>query len=253
MDLHLKGKKAIITGGTKGIGRAVADGLAAEGCDVALCARNADEVAAAVKALEAKGVKAAGGTLDIGDGPALKAWVAQAGKALGGIDILVCNASAIAINKDEAAWQAEFNVDLMGSVRAVEAAMPFLEQSKAASIVLISSVSGFEIDFATGPYSTMKGALIHYGASLATQFAAKGIRANTVSPGNTYFKDGVWHRIEQNAPDLFKSTLAANPMGRMARPEEIANAVIFLASPAASFVSGTNLVVDGRLTKRVQY
>lgn len=253
MDLQLKGKKAVVTGGTKGIGRAVAEGLAAEGCDVALCARNADEVAATVKTLQAKGVRASGAAVDVGDGPKLKAWIADAGKALGGIDILVANVSALAINKDEAAWQSEFDVDLMGTVRAVEAAMPFLEQSTAASIVVISSVSGFEIDFATGPYSTMKAALIHYAASLSTQLAGKGIRANTVSPGNTYFKDGVWHRIEQGVPDLFKSALAANPMGRMARPDEIANAVVFLASPAASFVTGTNLVVDGGLTKRVQY
>lgn len=253
MDLQLRGKKAVVTGGTKGIGRSVAEGLAAEGCDVALCARNADEVAATVKALEAKGVKASGAAVDVGDGPKLKAWIGEAGKALGGIDILVANVSALAINKDEAAWQSEFNVDLMGTVRAVEAAMPFLEQSQAASIVVVSSVSAFEIDFAAGPYSTMKAALIHYASSLSTQLAGKGIRANTVSPGNTYFKDGVWHRIEQGVPDLFKSALAANPMGRMARPDEIANAVVFLASPAASFVTGANLVVDGGLTKRVQY
>ncbi len=253
MDLHLKGKKAIVTGGTKGIGRAVAEGLAAEGCDVAICSRNADEVAAAVKALQGKGVKATGAKVDVGDGPALKSWIADAGKALGGVDILVCNVSALAIDKNDESWQAEFNVDMMGTVRAVDAAMPLLEKSSAGSIVVISSVSGFEIDFAAGPYGAMKAALIHYCAGLSTQLAPKGIRANTVSPGNTYFKDGVWNKIEQGMPDFFKMALGMNPMGRMAKPEEIANAAVFLASPAASFITGTNLVVDGALTKRVQF
>lgn len=253
MDLQLKGKKAVVTGGTKGIGRAVAEGLAAEGCDVAFCARNAAEVVSTAAALQSKGIKASGAAVDVGDGAALKAWIGEAAEALGGIDILVANVSALAINKDEASWQQEFNVDLMGTVRAVEAAMPFLEKSSAASIIGISSVSGFEIDFAAGPYGAIKAALIHYMSGLSTQLAPKGIRANTVSPGNTYFKDGVWHRVEQGMPDFFKTALAMNPMGRMARPEEIANAVVFLASPAASFITGTNLVVDGALTKRVQF
>ncbi len=253
MDLELKGKKAIVTGGTKGIGRATAEKLAAEGADVAICARNADEVAATVKALQAKGVKASGAAIDIAKASDLKKWVADSAAALGGIDIVVCNVSALAVNKDEESWAAEFNVDMMGTVRAIEAAMPYLEKSKAGSIVVISSVSGLEIDFAAGPYGAMKAALIHYTSGLSSQLASKGIRANTVSPGNTYFKDGVWHRIEQGMPDLYKSALASNPMGRMAKPEEIANAVVFLASPAASFVTGTNLVVDGALTKRVQF
>jgi 3-oxoacyl-[acyl-carrier protein] reductase len=198
-------------------------------------------------------VKASGAALDIGDGNALRKWIGEAAATLGGIDIVVCNVSALAIDRNEESWQSEFNVDLMGTVRAIDAAMPFLEKSKAGSIVVISSVSGVEIDFAAGPYGAMKAALIHYTSGLSNQLAPKGIRANVVSPGNTYFKDGVWHRIEQGMPDLYKSALASNPMGRMARPEEIANAVAFLASPAASFVTGTNLMVDGALTKRVQF
>ena len=253
MDLGLKGKKAIVTGGTKGIGRRCAEGLAAEGVDVAICARNADDVKATVKALAAKGVKAFGSAVDVGDAAALRNWVASAAKDLGGIDIVVSNVSALAINPDEESWQKEFNVDMMGTVRVIETAMPWLEKSAAASVVVISSVSGVEIDFAAGPYGAMKAALIHYAAGLSNKLAPKHIRVNTVSPGNTYFPGGVWNQIEQGMPDLYKSSLAANPMGRMAKPEEVANGVVFLASPVASFITGTNLMVDGALTKRVQF
>jgi 3-oxoacyl-[acyl-carrier protein] reductase len=142
---------------------------------------------------------------------------------------------------------------MLGSVRLVSAAMPFLEQSQAPSIVTVSSVSGREIDFAAGAYGTFKAAIVHYTQGLAYQLAAKGIRANSVSPGNTYFPGGVWESIEQNNPAPYAEALALNPTGRMARPEEIARAAVFLASPAASFVTGTNLVVDGALTRGVQY
>lgn len=253
MDLGLKGLKAVITGGTKGIGRAIADTLAAEGCHVGLCARNADEVKQAVAALEAKGVKATGAAVDVADGAALKAWVADAASALGGLDIIVANVSALAVGKDDAAWQRCFEVDMMGTVRAVDAAMPFLEKSKHGAILVVSSVSGIEIDFAAGSYGAMKAALINYASGLSTLLAPKGIRANTISPGNTYFEGGIWQQIERNMPDLFKASLALNPTGRMASAQEIANGAAFLVSPAASFVTGANLVVDGALTKRVQY
>ena len=140
----------------------------------------------------------------------------------------------------------------MHSVRTVEAALSFLERSDAASIVFISSVSGREIDFAAGPYGAFKAALIHYAQALAYRHAAQGIRANTVSPGNTYFEGGVWQQIEKGNPDFFQTALALNPTGRMGKPEEMARAVVFLASPAASFITGTNLVDDGALTRGVQ-
>lgn len=253
MDLGLAGMKAIVTGGTKGIGRAVAEHFAAEGVDVAICARNADEVAQTVKDLVGRGVRATGRALDVADGPALTQWVADVGAEFGGIDIVVSNVSALAIGQDEAAWQAEFNTDMMGTVRAVNAAMPFLEKSKAASIVVISSVSGREVDFAAGPYGVFKAALIHYTKGLSYQLAAKNIRVNALSPGNTYFPGGVWEKIEHGNPALFKEALSLNPTGRMGKPEEMARGVVFLASPAASFITGTNLVVDGALTRGVQF
>ncbi len=253
MDLQLKGLKAIVTGGTKGIGRAIAETLAAEGADVAICARNAAEVSEAVAALTAKGVKASGKVVDVSDGPALAAWVQEAGTDFGGLDIVVANVSALAIPDEEENWTKTFETDLMGTVRLVNAAMPFLEKSKAAAIVTISSVSGREIDFAAGPYGTFKAAIIHYTQGLANQLAGKGIRANTVSPGNTYFEGGVWHKIKDGNPELYKTALDLNPTGRMGTPQEMANAAVFLASPAASFITGTNLVVDGALTRGVQF
>jgi 3-oxoacyl-[acyl-carrier protein] reductase len=253
MDLGLKGRTALITGGTKGIGQAIAQTLAADGAHVAICARNAAEVEQSVQELARHGVKAFGRAVDVGDGAALQAWVTDAAAALGGIDIVVANVSALAISNDESGWQQGFQVDMMGTVRLVNAAMPFLEKSSHASIVTISSVSGREIDFAAGPYGAFKAAIVHDTQGLAYHLAGKHIRANSVSPGNTYFAGGVWNQIEVGNPELYKQALAMNPTGRMATPQEIANAVAFLASPAASFVTGTNLVVDGALTKGVQF
>lgn len=252
MDLGLKGKKALVTGGTKGIGQAIARTLAAEGAHVSICARKLGEVEQEVAALKAMGVTAFGSALDVADGKALSDWVAASADALGGIDIVVANVSALAIGKDEESWKRGFETDLMGTVRLVDAAMPWLEKSTAGSIVAISSVSGREIDFAAGPYGAFKAALIHYAQGLANQLACRGIRANTVSPGNTFFEGGVWDQIKSGNPQLYSQALALNPTGRMGTPQEMANAVAFLASPAASFVTGTNLVVDGALTRGVQ-
>lgn len=252
MDLGLTGKRVLVTGGTKGIGRACALRFAAEGAGVSVCARNPEEVTATVEALRGKDVPAHGTALDVADKDALAAWVSEAAAALGGIDVVVANVSALAVADDEAAWQAGHEVDVMHTVRLVNAAMPWLEASDAAAICAVASVSGREIDF-TGPaYGAFKAALVHYVQGLAYKLAGKGIRANAVSPGNIYFKDGIWARIERDNPELFNQALSLNPMGRMGKPEEVAAGVAFLCAPISAFTSGTNLVIDGALTKGVQ-
>ena len=170
---------------------------------------------------------------------------------LGGIDVAVANVSALAIGAGEDNWKAGFEVDLMHTVRMSETATPYLEASKG-SFVAVSSVSGREVDFAKDAYGTMKAAVVHYVSGLALQLAPSGARANCVSPGNTYFPGGVWEGIEGGNPDLFSLAMSLNPTGRMATPQEIAYAVVMLASPRASFITGTNLVVDGALTRGVQ-
>jgi 3-oxoacyl-[acyl-carrier protein] reductase len=251
LDLQLKGKKAIVTGGTRGIGRAIAEELASEGCDVAICARNREQIDETVKALGKHGIKARGSPVDVADTAAQRRWVAEAAQALGGLDIFVANVSALAVSADEASWRKSFDIDVMGTVAGVEAALPLLEKSAAGSIVIIGSVAAVEVSGPTRPYNAVKAALMPYMKSLAQNYARKNVRVNMVSPGTIYFKGGVWHVREEKQPELFKAAFARNPMGRMGKPEEVANAVVFLASPRASFITGANLIVDGAVTQRV--
>lgn len=256
MDLNLRGKKCVILGGTRGIGRAIAETLADEGADVAICARNADQIKAAVADLKAKGVNATGGSVDVTDGDALKAWITTAGNELGGIDILVSNAGAMAQGNDEASWKQNFNLDILGAVNAFEAAEPFLgkaaDANGDAAFVIIASISAAVADQA-GSYGPIKAALIHMAKGLARQHAKRGVRTNVVSPGMVYFEGGIWHQVEQNMPDFFKQALSRNPTGRCATPQEIANAAVFLASPVSSYTTGSNLIVDGTVSNRVNF
>ena len=256
MDLQLAGKKAIVTGASRGIGRAIAELLAAEGADVAICARGADQVTEAVASLRAKGVKAYGQAVDIADGPAFKAFIAASAQQLGGLDILVSNASALGTGASEEQWQKLYDIDLMGAVRAFDAAKPFLvEAAKAngdAAFVIISSVSAAETGNVS-PYGAIKASLIHYAKGVAKENAPIGLRANVVSPGTVFFEGGVWGNVKATAPQFFETMLKRNPTGRMAKPEEIANATVFLASPVSAFTTGVNLLVDGAISQRVNF
>lgn len=251
MDLQLTGKRVLVTGGTRGIGRAIVGGFLDEGAVVGFCARSSDEISDTEKALQDRG-RATGSVVDVGDADALAAWVQQSAEGFGGLDVVVANVSALAIPDTEENWLSSLNVDLMHTVRLARAAMPYLERSAAGSIIAISSVSGRESDFASGPYGTAKTAIVGYIHGLALQLAEKNIRANTVSPGNTYFEGGVWASIETGNPELYSTAVGLNPTGHMGTPDEVANAVVFLASPKASRISGTNLVVDGALTRGIQ-
>jgi NAD(P)-dependent dehydrogenase (short-subunit alcohol dehydrogenase family) len=251
MDLGLKGKRAVVTGGTRGIGRAIAETLAAEGASVAICARKASEVEQTVAALKSKGVEAYGAVVDIAQAEVYKAWIESAAQAMGGIDIFVANVSG-GPGMGEAAWRTNFEVDLLGTTRGIEAAMPALKASGAGSIVIISSTAAVETFLMPQPYNAIKAALITHGKQLSQAVAADGIRVNCVSPGPIYFPGGAWQYFETNMPEVFKSTQAQIARGSMGTPQEVANAVVFLASPAASLITGVNLVADGGFTKRVQ-
>jgi NAD(P)-dependent dehydrogenase (short-subunit alcohol dehydrogenase family) len=257
MDLGLGGKKAIVTGAGRGIGRAIAEVFADEGCDVGICDRDPATLAAAVQALAAKGIRATGRVLDVSDGAALKDWVAATGRELGGIDILVSNVSAMGGLTGDEGWRRYFEIDLMGTVRAVEAALPMLEKSRAAAIVQIASIAAIEVGHDVFPdgflqaYGAMKAALINYIAEISRSLGPKGIRANAVSPGQIYFPGGVWHKREQEGNPMYQKALAKIRVGRFGRPDDVARAVAFLASPAAGFISGANLVIDGAFTRRV--
>jgi 3-oxoacyl-[acyl-carrier protein] reductase len=256
MDLGLAGKRAIVTGASRGIGRAIAERLAAEGCSVAICARNGEEVATAVTAIQKLATRDAvvtGGAADVADNAGLTAWIDSVAASFGGLDIVVANVSALAGTPDEASWRLGMEIDMLGTVRTVDAAMPHLEKSDCASVVAVSSTAALEAFGGPRPYNAIKAAVINYMSNLATAFAPKQVRANTVSPGTIYFDDGVWGERKREQPEIYEYALGNNPMGRMGTPAEVANAVAFVASPAASFITGANLVVDGGFTRRVQY
>ena len=168
------------------------------------------------------------------------------------MDIFISNTSG-GNAPGEQGWRNNFEVDLMGAVRGVELLQPHLERSDSASVVFISTTAALEMFIAPGPYGALKAALINYASALSQALAVKGIRVNTVSPGPIYFEGGTWQMVEKSYPALYASTLGQIPAGRFGTPEEVARVVAFLASPAASLVTGINLVTDNGFTKRVQF
>jgi 3-oxoacyl-[acyl-carrier protein] reductase len=254
MDLGLAGKRAVISGGSRGIGRCIATRLLDEGASVALGARGKETLDAAVAELSEKGV-VHGSTVDASDGEAVTAWIAEAADRLGGIDIVVGNASAGGGGgATDEAWEAHLRVDVLALVHMVDAALPHLRASSSGSIIAIST-SGAVEHFGRGAsaYNGIKAAVINYVAGLSQGLAKDGIRANCVSPGPIFIEGGSWDVIRQHRPEVYEATLATLPMGRYGTAEEVANVVAFLASPSASWVTGENIVVDGGFTRRVAY
>lgn len=253
MDLGLRGKKALITGATRGIGRAIAEVLIEEGCDVALCSRKGDAVDKAVDALSRPDRTVWGAPCDVGDDTAFQDWLDQAVSTLGGADIFIPNVSAVSDIENVDNWQTCFNVDMMHTVRGCQAMAPHLAKSGDGAIVLISSIGALEHFGAPTAYNALKAALLTYSKQLAKSVGGSDIRVNAVSPGPILCEDGVWDRVRRDNPDQYKAAETRHPAGRLGTPEEVARAVVFLASPAASWITGTNLIVDGGFTERVQF
>lgn len=249
MDLGLAGKRAIITGATRGIGRAIAEHLLAEGVSLAICARDQAAVDEAVAALQG-GPKVVGAAVDVGDAEALKAWVESAAEELGGIDIFVSNVS---VGNGPEKWEAAFNADLMGTVRGCEAVIPHMEKAGGGAIVMISTTAAFEIWNGAHAYGVFKAGLMNYAKNLAELQAPKQIRVNSLAPGPVYFEGGAWTNIEVQFPDFFAKVKGSIPMGRMGSPADIAKAVTFLVSDAAAYITGVTLTVDGGRTRAVDF
>lgn len=253
MDLGLKGRKAIITGSTRGIGRAIAEQLAAEGVDVAIGARDEAATREAGEAIRSThGCKVFAKPVNVKDADAYKAWLTEAAEELGGVDIFVPNVSGGGGMDSEKNWWRNFEIDVLHTVRGCETLLPQLKASDAGSIVIIGSTNAVETFMGPMAYNAMKAALITYAKQLSQFVAKRGVRVNVVSPGPIYFEGGAWEMIKGAVPKMYESTLEQIPTGRMGTPEEVARVVTFLASPAASLVTGVNLVADNGFTKRVQ-
>ena len=257
MDLKLKGRRALVTGATRGIGLRIARQFADEGVDLGICARTADAVQQTVSALRQKGVEVHGEAVDITDGDAYTAWISNMAEKLGGIDIFISNVSAGPRDAGEAGWRNMFESDMLGAVRGCETALPWLRKSDAAAVVLISSISGVMSKVLPAPgiyaYGSLKAALIAYGAQLSKDLAKENIRVNMVSPGPIYFEGGPWDMFKQHMPEAYNDAVEKCVVGRLGTPEEVASAVVFLASPVSGFTIGQNLHVDGGYMQHIAF
>lgn len=256
MNIDFTGKKAIITGASRGIGYATAQTLAAAGADLSICARHRGHLESALQALRRYGTRVHGDVVDVADGPNLQKWVNESIARLGGVDIVVANPSAFGVGSSEADWQGSVDVDLMGSVRLINATLAELERAAArhgdAAIIMLSSVIAAETDTESA-YGAIKAALIHYAKGVARRLAPKHVRVNLVSPGTIFCDGGFWDQAKQNMPELYEAYFRRNPTGRMGTAQEVANVIAFLASPAASFTTGANIIVDGAFSARVNF
>jgi 3-oxoacyl-[acyl-carrier protein] reductase len=245
MELNLKGRRVIVAGGSRGIGRSIALGFAQAGAAVSICARGAEALEATRRELAAFGGAVHAAPCDLSDAAAIAGYIPAAAAALGGVDILVNNASGFGRGDDEASWEASISVDLMAAVRASREAMPFLMQGTSPTIIHISSGSGLNPSVRTPAYGAAKAAVNHYTRTQAAALAKHGIRVNCVAPGSIEFPGGSWERRKTEDPKLYNGILNSMPAGRLGRPEEVANVVMFLASDLAIWVTAQIIQVNG--------
>ena len=245
MDLHLAEKKVIVTGASKGIGLAIANEFAKEGASVSICARGRDSLESARELVAGNGGIVYADICDVSDKKNLIKYIENAVQNLGGLNILVNNPSGFGRSDDEDGWQAGIDVDLMALVRASWTAVPFIEKTGGGSIIHTSSISGLTSSLRTPPYGAVKAAVIQYTKTQALQLASKNIRVNCIAPGSIDFPGGTWDDAKKNNPKLYAGIQNSIPFGRLGRPEEVAELALFLASDAASWVTGETVAVDG--------
>ncbi|MBV8911504.1 MAG: SDR family oxidoreductase [Acetobacteraceae bacterium] len=243
--MEFTGRRVLVMGASRGIGRSIALAFARQGAAVAICARGAEALAATRRELEAAGAMAYAAPVDLAKAEDIARFVPAAAEALGGMNVLVNNASGFGRNDDEEGWAACINVDLMGTVRASHVALPYLERAGEGAIVNISSISALRATKRNPPYAAIKAAIDQYTSDQARVLAARGIRVNAVAPGSIEFPGGTWERRRTEDPALYNAVLGEIPFGRLGRPEEIAEVVLFLASRRASWITGQSIVVDG--------
>ncbi|WP_430389326.1 SDR family NAD(P)-dependent oxidoreductase [Dyella sp. 20L07] len=237
--------RVVIAGGSKGIGRSMALAFAQAGACVSVCARGETALNDVRHAIASFGVTAHTRRCDLADGASIEAYIQEAAETLGGIDVLINNASGYGFSDDDESWEAGFQVDLMAAVRASRFALPYLKASSHACILHTSSIAAFHPGVRGPAYAAVKAALNQYTTSQALSLAEHRIRVNAIAPGSIEFPDGLWDRRKTEAPELYQRTLAKIPFGRFGKPEEIAHAALFLASPFASWITGQTLCVDG--------
>ncbi|TCR62544.1 SDR family NAD(P)-dependent oxidoreductase [Bosea sp. BK604] len=245
MQISFKDKKVVIAGGSRGIGRSIALAFAAAGADVAICARTQQGLTLAEAELKRHGGKVFAAPCDLAEAAAVTRFVNEAAEALGGIDVLVNNASGFGMKNDESGWLASVNVDLMATVRATDAAIPYMEKAGGGAIINVSSISGLLAVPRSLPYAALKAAVVNYTMGQGRALAPKGIRVNAIAPGSIEFPGGSWESRKVSDPELYRRTLDSIPSGRFGAPEEIAKVALFLGGDMASWVTGQTIVVDG--------
>lgn len=254
MDLELRGRRALVTGASRGIGRMITETLAREGCSLAICARGEEALQKAAAEVSAFGVTVHAAVVDVTDPDAVRDFVQQSAHALGGLDVVVSNASPGSLKGDDA-WITSARGDLQAFAVLAEAARPWLAQSDAGAVVAISSTSALDVAFPSGPtsFAAIKAAVLQHASALAHALAPEGIRVNTVSPGPIDFEGGAWDQVRSARPEVYEQVRGRIPLGRLGTPADVADAVAFLVSDRAAFCTGVNVVVDGGLLTRVQH